>query len=377
MPKINVLLIIPALGFGGAETQLVTLAENLDRSRYATTVCCLRHHAPVAEMLARQGVEVVNLHWRTRYLPLGLYRLVRLMRNHEADIVHTHLFDAGLWGRIAAKLAGVPIVINTEHGLNLWKKRYHIWFERIADRFTDRRIAVSEDIRRSRIRREGLNPEKIVIIHNFIDLAFFDPNTVEDATSIRKDLGLDDSEQLVGTVARLSHVKGVAYFLRAAEMISQTCPGVRFIIVGDGPLRDDLEHLAAQLGLRERVVFAGTRSDVRELLAAMDVFVLASIREGIPVSLLEAMAMKRAVVATAVGGTPEVVQNDRSGILVPSQDARALAEAVVSLLKDSRRRTALGEAGRERVREAFSADACVGQLERLYEEVLEQKGGRL
>jgi len=372
MRKVNVLHVIPALGFGGAERQVVTLAAGLDRCRYAPTVCCMRKSGPLAEALAERDVDVIVLGWRTRYLPVSLLRLVRLMRSRRVDIVHTHLFDGGLWGRLAARLAGVPIIVHTEQGLNPWKRRRHIWYERFADRFTDRRIAVSEDIRCSRIRRESLDPAKLVVIHNSIDLAYFDLATIEDPAVAREALRLNGSQPLVGTVARLSHEKDIATFIEAAARVGACIADVRFVIVGDGPLRRDLEGLTGKLGLRERVIFTGARPDVRELLATMDVFVLPSLREGISVSLLEAMAMERPVVATAVGGTPEIIQDSGAGLLVPPRDTQALAEAITSLLRDPQRRARLGAAARERVREAFSAEACVAQVERLYEELLER-----
>jgi len=371
--KLNVLQVIPALGFGGAERQVVTLAGGLDRSRYAPIVCCLRRRGPLAATLDEQGIPVIELRWRTRYLPISLLRLILLMRSLQVDIVHTHLFEAGLWGRIAAKLAGICIIVHTEHGLNPWKKRQHIWYERLADRFTDKRITVSEDIRQSRIHREGLSPENLVVIPNTIDLAHFDPTLIHAPETTRQRLGLRGSNAVVGTVARLSHEKGITYLLRAAETVARACPDVHFLIVGDGPLRESLEVLAEQVGLRNSVVFTGARSGIRELLAVMDVFVLPSLREGIPVSLLEAMAMKRAVIATDVGGTPEVLRNNSGGILVPPADVGVLAEAMIGLLQDPQRRTRLGEAARERVRETFSSEVCIRQIEHLYEELLESK----
>jgi hypothetical protein len=169
MSKINVLHIIVSLQFGGAEKQAVTLLSELDKKKYAVTLCCLRGGGPLEEEIKDENIDVVYLNMRLRYFFTALYKLVKLIKKKQIQIVHSHLYICSFWGRIAAWIAGVPVVIATEHGRGMWKKRRHILFEKIANRFTNMRIAVSEDIRQIRIQREHTPPEKVVTITNAVN----------------------------------------------------------------------------------------------------------------------------------------------------------------------------------------------------------------
>lgn len=371
-PSINVLYVIGTLQLGGAENQVVTMAPALCNDRYTIHVCCLGHEGVQADALRGRGIQVVALNMRLRYWPIAVYRLFRLIKQLNAQIVHTHLYDAGIWGRLVGKLAGVPVIVTTEHGMTLWKKRRHLLLEHFFNRFTDKMIAVSEDIRQRRIHDEGVSPEKIITIPNAVDIKRF--SRIDSREQVRKELGIDTSCLVIGTVARLVVAKRLDYLLEAASVVCDAVPQARFLIIGDGPLRDDLERKALQLDLPPQYVrFLGSRQDIPELLSALDIFALSSEREGLPVSLLEAMAASRPVVATQVGGIPQVIQDGYNGVLIPPHDPAALAKAIRKLIEDNTQRKSLEKQGYRTVETRFSVEVVSRQIIALYSSLLEKK----
>jgi len=371
-PLINVLHIIGTLEIGGAENQLVTLAPVLGSGHYSTHVCCLYHEGVQANTLRAKGIHVVSLNMRMRYWPIAIYKLFRLIKRLKPGVVHTHLYEAGIWGRIVAKIAGVSVIITTEHGMTLWKKRHHLIIEGFVNRFTDRMIAVSEDIRQRRIRDEGVSPDKIIMIPNAVDIVRF--GVTDSRERVRRELGLETSALVIGTVARLVTAKRLDNLLEAAQMVCKAFPQARFLIIGDGPLRDELEHQAVNLGLApQHVLFLGSRQDIPELLSAMDIFALSSEREGLPVSLLEAMAASRPVVITRVGGIPQVIQDRHNGLLVSPHDPKAIAGAILALAEDSTLCGSIAREGYRTVEAQYSINVVGQQIVALYDGLLKKK----
>ena len=375
MGQIKVMHIGGSLRYGGAEKSLVGLVNNLDKKCFNVAVCYLFGYGPLEEELDTNGVEVIKLHLTKANLLLSLYHLFRIMRIYQPDIVHTHLFSPGVLGRVVAKLAGVPVIIAHECGLTLWKKKWHIMYERWAIRFTDLRIAVSEAVRQNRITREKTASEKIVTIPNGVDTACFASSRWEKGNS-RAELGLSRDSFCIGTVARLTKAKGLKYLLLAMKRVNESIPDVTLLIVGDGPLREELEEYSRELGIDDAVIFTGYRNDVPRMLAAMDVFVLASVWEGMPVSLLEAMAMQKPVVATRVGGIPEVIQDRVDGILIPPTDANELAKAIINIFKDREFSDNLALNARKRIVEHFSIESKAKRIGSLYQELIAEKTQR-
>ncbi|MBI5676087.1 MAG: glycosyltransferase [Nitrospirae bacterium] len=372
MSKINLLHILSSLQIGGAEKQVVTLLKYLDKKKYRVILCCFHADGPLQKEIENEAVEIIILRMRLRYIFFALYKLIRLMKKEKIQIVHTHLYFDHLWGRIAARIAGVPVIMTTEHGRGMWKKRRHLFFEHIANRFTDMRIAVSEDIRQIRIQRELSTPEQVITIPNAINEDDF---IVSDyvRSDKRKELGINRDDLVIGTVARFDPDKALDKLLEAAALVVKSIENVKIILVGNGPLRNNLEDHAARLRIADKVVFTGARTDIAELLSIMDVFVISSIREGIPVSLLEAMAAERAVVATNVGGNAEVINDESCGLIVEPNDTAALARGIISLLNDKALRERVGLKARLRIKEHFSVKSQVRKIESLYERILMSK----
>jgi glycosyltransferase involved in cell wall biosynthesis len=303
---------------------------------------------------------------------MAVYRLYRLIEQLEPQIVHTHLYHAGIWGRLVGKLAGVPVIMTTVHGMFYWRIRRHWLLERLVNHFTDKIIAVSEQMRQSLINNQEISPEKIITIPNAVDVERF--GGLNSRNQLRTQLEVDASSPLIGTVARLAPEKRLDHLLKAARLVCEVIPQARFLIIGAGPLREELEDQAMQLNLvPEYVRFLGSRQDVPELLSALDIFVLSSETEGLPVSLLEAMAASRPVVATRVGGIPEVIQDGDNGLLFSPHDPAGLAKAILTLTEDSSLRESVAREGYRTVKAHFSTDVVSQQIVALYDGLLEKK----
>jgi glycosyltransferase involved in cell wall biosynthesis len=293
------------------------------------------------------------------------------LRDSQADLVHAHLPLAGVVARLAGRLAGVPVVY-TEHNL---QERYHPWTRR-ANRWTwrwqARAVAVSGEVAASMERHLG-SRVSVSVVRNGIELDR-PPPARERLAELRRRFGLPEGAPVVGTVAVLRAQKRLDLWLEAALRVLAAKPEVHFLIVGDGPLRQDLETAAERLGIVKTVHFAGLQEDVQPYLALFDLFLMSSEFEGLPLALLEAMAAGVPVVATAVGGVPEVVEDGLDGVLVPAGDPQALAAAVLALLTDPPRRARLSEAGRRRVERDFGVARMARELEMIYREVLGHGG---
>jgi glycosyltransferase involved in cell wall biosynthesis len=318
------------------------------------------------------GVEVVPLRMEKRQ-PLGaLFRLFRLMRRRRFDLVHTHLLHAGLLGRPLARIARVPAVIHTQHNTLHWESRSRMisCANRISLRAADRVVAVGERVARMVETHGGVPANRIQIIHNGIDTARFRPDGGREGLTGFTDIPAD--APVIAMVAGFRRVKGHAVMLDAMVKIRRVLPEARLLLVGDGPRRSAVEEAVARRGLADRVVLAGAREDVHRLLPGCAVAVLPSWEEGIPVSALEAMACGLPVVATRVGGTPEVVEDGRTGLLVPPGDPRTLTAAVVGLLRQPDYARALGKEGREVAKTRFDVSRMVKKTALLYQDVLSQ-----
>jgi glycosyltransferase involved in cell wall biosynthesis len=347
--------------------QLVALqfAQAL-RERGDDAIFVSPEHSAFTERAEADGFRVLKADVGRLHRVRGAGALTRLLRAERVDLLHTHtLAAANTLGRIAARLARVPVVSHL-HIENHFRSRT-AWALRGADNATARLcaafVAVSEDTRRA-YERQGY-PRRIEVVYNGVELDGAPPR------SVRAELGLPGDAALVGEVGRLCDVKGQRELIQALAHV----PEATAVLVGadleqGGAYQRQLEQTAEAVGVRDRVVFAGRRNDVGDVLAELDVFALPSWTEGLPLVVLEAMARRRPVVATKVGGTPEVVVDGETGLLVPPRDPEALAAALRRLLEDAELRRRLGDAGYARVRDRFSAEAMTRRVLELYDEVL-------
>ena len=310
----------------------------------------------------------------------AVWQLYCLIHRLKPDIVHTQTSKAGVIGRVAARLAGTPIIIHTAHAfpfhpyLSAPVRWAYVMIERWAAGLADLIMVDTESVRADGL-RYGIvrDPAKLVTVPMGIDLKKFSPSP-QGPANLRAALGFGPSDRVVGTVARLVPDKGVECFLRMAARVLTGRSDVRFLIVGDGPLRRELECLADSFGVRAKVIFTGHRTDVPALMEAMDLFVLPTLREGFGVVFAEAMAMGKATIGSRIGPVAEVVEDGVTGYLVAPDDPEQFAKRTLELLGDDAKRRSFGEAGRRRVEKLFTEERMCETTEQHYRRLLESKG---
>lgn len=360
--------IIYGLKLAGAEKILVSLAVRPDRERYETLVVTLSETGPLEKVLRSGGVPVTFLRKRGRYDVSILYRLVRLLRKEKPDVVHTHLFGADVWGRVAASIVGVPLIVSSLQAVDIWLTPFQLFLERVTARFAHRLIAVSEEVKKFYVSRVGVPLDKISVVHNAIDCSRF-PAKV-DLREKRRELGLRQDALVIGTAGRLEEQKDLFTWLRAAGLIAKQNSDTEFVIAGAGSQLSMLKGYARELGISNRVHFLGLRPDIDELYAICDLVVFSSRFEGFSLSLLEAMASRKAVIATSIGENAEVIEHGQNGLLVKQGDEKAMALATIQLLGNDGERRRLGEAARRTVELRFNVDTMIEKVLNIYEDGL-------
>ena len=372
MQKIRALHLVEDLKIGGAERLIADIAEGLDSQKFDVTVWCVARGGEIADELNEKGIKVKILGIISYYNPLNILKLARLLRKAKPDIVHTHGYFASVIGRIAAKIAGILILINHVHSTYWDYRKRHILMEKFLSIFTHKIICCSKAVEDFVRDYERIKPSKTVVIYNSVDEDNF--STFKNGSSAKAQLGVDSGVSLVGTVSSLAPHKGHKYLIQAAPMILDILPSTKFLIVGDGILREKLEEQVKNLNLISNVIFTGTRKNIPDLLSAMDIFVLPSCsREGLGISIIEAMAAEKPVVATDIGGIPEVVKNGETGFLVLPRNSEALAQAIIELLRNPKKANTMGKKGRIRFQEKFTNKRMLSEVENLYVALLNQK----
>ena len=370
VPKIRVCHVAMADLWAGAEAQLAILLRSLAKLADLEVSAILFNAGWLARELHDAGVRT-HVILEAERNPLSILReLSDYFRRNQVDVLHTHKYKDNILAALASVGHGVPYRVRTVHGapepfagLQSFKMTVYGGLDSVVNRWVvDRLLAVSFALRERLVERFGI--DKVTCVHNAVDLARIRVTT--DLLNLRKELGVDQHDFVIGTMGRLHPVKGLDVFLRAARIIKDHGKRAKFIIAGDGPLRGQLQALAQQSGLAREVMFLGHRSDGNNILGLMDLFVLPSLSEGIPLVLLEALALARPVVATAVGGIPEVVEHEISGLLVTAGDHDDLAKACLTVMDDPALAQSLGHAGRKRVEEAFSADVMAENVANVY-----------
>jgi glycosyltransferase involved in cell wall biosynthesis len=364
------------LRVGGLERVVVDLVRGLDRTRYRAEVCCLDEGGALQRELVSLGVPVTTLGLSRVGGGAVLERLVERMRAGPVDVVNTHNVLAHKFGALAARCAGVPVVIHTKHGRNFVKRPFEQpktqIYGHLLSWISDRIVAVSENARDVCSRYELVPRWKLVTIANGVDVGRFEAPV--DRTALLRELGIPADARIVGNVARFVPEKDHASLVRAFERVLVAVPRAYLLLVGDGPLMDAAARLCHERGIDERVKLVGLRSDVTKLLKLFDVFVLSSITEGTSISLLEAMSAEVPVVATAVGGNPELVTHGVTGLLCPARDPDQLAARIVEALSDPVRAQALAANAKARVLARHSFERTAAVYMDLYEELLARKG---
>ena len=373
---------LPVISGSGLNTYLTM--RGMDRTAYQVELACAPD-GKLIDLVRSQGMNV-NL-FKNLVQPLhpikdllGLIDLTRLLKKKRYDVVHTHNSKAGFIGRLAAKCAGVPIIVHTVHGFAFhdrepaWRRILFRNLERLASHWCDKMVFISQPLIDWALKDRIVRKEKILKIYSGIELDQFKPVTEAETEALRTELGIRGKAPVIGIVSKLWEGKGHATLIHAFEGLKQEIPEAVLVIVGEGYLRERLVDLVGRLGLQSSVLFTGFRMDVRRLIATFDVAVLPSYFEGMGRVLLEAMAMEKPVVASSVGGIPDLVRHGENGLLVTAGSVPELKSSLLSLVRNPALAREMGKEGRKRISEEFSAGRMAQSIEKLYRELLQEKG---
>ncbi|MFH0810737.1 MAG: glycosyltransferase [Pseudomonadota bacterium] len=369
---IRILQLTHGLHFGGLERVVIDLSRRLNQDpRYEVQVCTVVLEGAQFKILKGEGIQVRHMGKKPGLDCSLFFKLARFFKAGRFDIVHAHGPVAYFHGACAAKLARVPAFVYTEHGRD-WDQLSlrTLLSERLAASLTTRIVAVSAHARNCLMARERMPARKVEVILNGIDDS---PFATARGEAIRKELRVAPDQPLVGFVSRLQPQKGPTYLIEAARLVVDRLPSARFVLTGDGEHRLQVEETIDRLGLRQSVVLTGWRSDIHDIISALDIFVLPSVWEGTPLVVLEAMAAGKPIVATEVGGVPAVLDNEQTALLVRPSDPAALAESIIRLLQDRALMARIGRQAREVFKQKYSLGTMFAGYERIYHQCLQGK----
>ena len=384
--RFKVLHPITRLIVGGAQENTIYTCELLDSNIFDPMTICGPQTGSEGELITearRRKVKISIIPELVRELHpvkdlIALLKLVNYIKREKAMIVHTHSSKAGILGRIAAQMAGVPVIVHTIHGWGFHERMgcverfLYVTLEKIVQTFTDKLIAVSTLNIEKGLDAGISTREKYTVIHSGIDIDLY-KNVSIDANKKKEELGIPMNVPIIGTVGRLSPQKCPQDFVKAAAEVLRKMPDAVFLYVGDGPLRQEIEELIQELGVSKNIILLGLRTDIPELLAVMDVFMLSSLWEGLPRVFLEAMSAGLPIVATNVDGASEAIKDEQNGFLVPPGDYKALASKIHTLIKNPQLIKDMGEASQRLMHSDFSVHTMVNQIQTLYQELLLKK----
>jgi len=364
---VRILRVVNSMCVGGLERGVYNLTLKLDRKKYDTVFCCLQRKGYFGEILEKKGFKFYELRKKKGFGFNSIPTIRRIIKKEKIDIVHTHNTHPFQLG-ILASLGLNVIKIHTDHNsFANNESKYLLLLNRLFYTFVDKVICVTESVKRDWIEKVGVNPKKIVTVNNGSDLSQFDIKV--NVAKEMKQLGLNKKDKVIGIVARLSKEKDIFTLLMAFKFVNEKVKYSKLLIVGDGPLRNQLEEFAKYNWVKN-VKFLGMRTDVHKLMKIFDVYVLSSLSEGNSQTIREAMAASKPVVATNVGGNPELVVEGVTGFLVPERNPEKMAEAITNLLENRKLRENMGKDGRKRVEKHFTIEKQVENYEKLYNQLL-------
>ena len=364
--KIKIAHLIYGLKYGGAEKLLIPFTTQLNKEKFETIVIALYLGGPVLEKLRKESVKVYLIREDAKFGIFDFFKLISILKKEKVDIIHTHLFLADFWGGLASRLCRGSLHITTTHGFFLSDDRIYNFKQRLRVILPKYIIAVSKKDADTCINRLGVAEEKIRVIYNGIEIKEPPPRPNQ---KLKKDLCIDN-DKVILNVGSLEEIKGHIYLLKAAEELLKARKDIVFLIIGDGSLRDELQKFIDERKLNNYVKLLGLKDNVDDYLSICDIFLSTSLSEGLSLSILEAMALGKCVIATNVGGNPEIIDNNINGILVPPKDPLKIAQALNTLLENDPLRKELGENARSKVKKYFNQETMIKRLEDFYIEKL-------
>lgn len=378
--KTRVLWIIDSLGHGGAERMTLSILEKFNREKFDLRVCTLqvKQGNPIGKELEKIGIPVDVVEIPVLRRLSNLPKLIIYIKKHDPDIIHTQLEFADTLGSIASKLLGKPC-ISTQHtlgnpqsGSDYWRNQL-TWFS--LRNFSTKVIAVSEDARKFYIQKAGIPNNKVVTIYNGIDLTRFTAVEAEVIHQKRETFKIPEGSVTFVTIAILREPKGIQYMLQAMPHILEKIPNFHYLVIGDGEYGETLKQLANSLGVDKNVIFAGQRKDINEILQISNCFVLPTLTEALPTVLIEAMAARKAIIASRVGGIPEMVTDGENGLLVEPGKYEDLAKTCIKLAQDVGLRDSMASKGNTIVQEKFNIENLVETISKTYLEAIKNAKG--
>ena len=386
MNKIKVLHIITRVVNGGADENTLFTINGLNKDEYEIDL--LAGSESEKEILERISLEnnitFYQIDSLVRNISLhndikALYQIYKIIKENNYDIVHTHIAKAGVLGRIAAKMAGVPHIIHGVHGItfpdqiNIFKRELFKSIERICGLFTDKFITVGDDMKQKYINAKVGHPEDYTTIRSGMELSQFinaADNEQKKIISLKEDLGLKVDDLLIGMVSKLEKRKGYKYFLEVAKEIVKEFSNVKFLIIGNGSEYDRLVKKVNRMNLNNNVVFTGYRTDIADVFSILDIKVLTSLWEGLPRVLVQAAAVAKPIVTFNVDGAWEIVEEGKNGFIVPMKDTKAMAEKLKLLIKDEKLRKEMGEYSQKKVNDSWTVENMVQETDKVYKSLI-------
>lgn len=372
MPK-KILYLHNALGVGGgAEALRLTMLKYINREKYDVKLCCLVYRGEIANDIEKLGfkVDMLNASDRGGGSLFTIAKLYWYLIRNKTDILQTVFFNVNLMGRIAAILAGVPRIIVEEHS---YYERYNprLGFimrriNRYLSKYTYKIIACADIVAKRISAEEGIPLDKFKVIPNTVDPERMMPG--KDKNGIRREFGIKEGEVVIGYIASFAQRKGHIFLLHALQKVLTEFSRIKVLMVGIGPLKEEIENIATENGLSDYILFPGLRRDIPEILSLLDIYVQPSLAEAFSISITEAMSMGVPCIVTDVGGNGEIIgNNNEAGILVPPADSEALKDAIIKLIKDTPLRKSIGRAAYVRISTVFSPQRYINSLEELYD----------
>lgn len=356
--KLAIAQFLSSLHLGGQERVTVDLARAFQKKGHQSIVCTTMVRGELADELESNGIQFKCFSFKKSYNLHSLTTVMRYLRENKVNVVITH-GNYRFIPRIASIILQIPVIIHVEHNISNYKKFFHVLINKLLSMRTDKIICVSENAKKSLLEIERPNIDKVVVIPNGLDIERF--------SNLKPKQNIKKSVKRIGIIASFKEAKGHIYFVRAAAKIIQSFKNVEFIFVGDGSLRQMIEQKVREYGIEKYCHFLGNRSEVGEILETLDVFVLSSLWEGLPISILEAQYFGIASVVTNVGGNSEVIKDGYNGLLVPPKNSEALSAAIIKVLHDNKLRSFLGSNAREIFKHRYSIETMANAyLEQIY-----------
>lgn len=370
MKKIRILFAIDGIEFGGGERVFAQIINGLSLDQYEIFFIS-SHNALFYSSIKHNKLHIHSIDFSKRFSPFLLFQLIKLIKDHRIDIIHGQGARAEFYARIAKRLSGNTKYVSTiampVEGFDVgsFRKTIYRFIDIITESYVDRFIVVSDALKKTLIKNRRIETNKIIIIYNGIELDYYQPEI--ERNDCRKQFGISIDAPLIGAIGRMVWQKGFGYLIAAIPMIIEIFPDIKFLFVGDGPLKKKIENLARRFKIERHVVFTGFRNDIPEILSVIDLLVVPSIIEGFPMITLEAMAMAKPIIASKIDGITEQITDGEHGILVPPKDSGALADAIIRVFSDKNNTKKMGTAARKRAEKDFSIKKMVFETEEIYQ----------